>query len=1142
MPQAIIEIGFNAVETKRQASEVYVSIKSVLDVARELNGIKINISDWSAGIRDFKANADAAIVTQAKLAGTIETSNKAIINQAKVRKVNADAERSEALAQTAKIKQNDAEIASETKLAAAKERTRKAEQMKQEVPYTIHTNFEDAAGLSANATGTIVTEAELAATQAQLEATAAMNQERQASIPIIQEQSVATTELADITAGYTGSLQQNIAIQLENEAALAANKATQRDIKGVIAESGRMTDAQNVRLIQLREEEVLLTTQNQKLSLSIREQIKVNNAEVGSLEALRAELSRLTISYEQLSVAQKQSQFGVQMKRQIDVLVPAVEKASAETAAMAATTVRATNSIVTGAKTAFSFVRQLAYILPGIGIAGIFNLVFIGIGKVVDALHLFGAAEEESGYKAKTATEQIKEQTDKFAELQDTILESTKSAVEAGIKLQAYVNIAKDGTKPLWERNEALKEANKILGDHAEKLTIVNINTAHMTEEVQKVTQALIQEAVAAKYADAIADLTIKQTNQTKAQSKAMADLNGAYKYNKTLIEEAAKAGKDVSIFTLADIDIYKKGVEETGKLLGLTQKQIAELYGDFSSSLEKSVNLFGKTTDKGKKNVTDLNKAIKEAYELQKAIYEAEIQDLEKVAKDENNLYNFRAEAAIKASDLKQDLAFLTFHFQQKMHKDELLNEFETTRDILKSQYELSDQLKQIYIDRSKLLLDTPIVTPKKYYEQQLADLKKLHDEGLMDEADYVQRFNEIQLGLFNIMSQEDQNKQILADHKKFLDEFVKQLEEANKTMESEVAINSLKEQSTLIDQYLQGKISKEQYEKDKVEITRKYAQIALSLTIGLLKAELSLYDPLSAKAIEIKKKIEEAGLAIKGLDFQSKTDDVDGLTKALQDVAQITGNVTQAFTDLTSISLDNHKTQLEEIGAQQDKNYEQEVQHINDSKLTQEQKDHALTVLAAQHQAQQEENQRKQREYDNKKAEYDKTASIMNIIVSTLAAAAKAGWITPIAIAIEIAGAAALVKAIATKVPHYKEGVKSSKKGWALTDEAGAELYEDPSGDMYIGNNAPTLRYLRAGTRVTPASEVNEILNRSMTMNTAMILQEPKEHKRDDSADRIVKAIMVLAKKKTVVKNYNNIGREIKFGNWVDKNVRGQ
>ncbi len=100
-------------------------------------------------------------------------------------------------------------------------------------------------------------------------------------------------------------------------------------------------------------------------------------------------------------------------------------------------------------------------------------------------------------------------------------LESSKtSAISTGLELQAFIDIAKNSTLPLEQRNEALKEANKILGKHGELLTLTNVGTEKATETVRLYTQALIAQSVAAKYADRLAELSIKRTNITNEIAK----------------------------------------------------------------------------------------------------------------------------------------------------------------------------------------------------------------------------------------------------------------------------------------------------------------------------------------------------------------------------------------------------------------------------------------------------------------------------------------------------------------------------------------------------------------------------------------------------------------------------------------------
>ena len=158
-----------------------------------------------------------------------------------------------------------------------------------------------------------------------------------------------------------------------------------------------------------------------------------------------------------------------------------------------------------GLSSIFGGLRKIAYLIPGIGIAGLIGLL---TGPLIDAFSSLIGKESE-----------LTKEQNKF---NDSLDEAAKRGLATGAQLQAFVNIAKDGTLPLQQRNEALKEANKILGEHGEKLTLANVATAAITKQTELFTQALINESIAAKYADRIADLRIQQTEATKKYTAAV--------------------------------------------------------------------------------------------------------------------------------------------------------------------------------------------------------------------------------------------------------------------------------------------------------------------------------------------------------------------------------------------------------------------------------------------------------------------------------------------------------------------------------------------------------------------------------------------------------------------------------------------
>lgn len=141
------------------------------------------------------------------------------------------------------------------------------------------------------------------------------------------QSSVAVEETALAFDEYTGSLRQNIALQIENEQALSANKAAQKEVEQAIKASGGASDAQIGKLAALREEYVILNEQNKSLGTTVRNQAREFAAGAGGVDELQAQLNLLQQTYSQLSEAEQNTPFGKAIATEIDVLLPKVNAA-----------------------------------------------------------------------------------------------------------------------------------------------------------------------------------------------------------------------------------------------------------------------------------------------------------------------------------------------------------------------------------------------------------------------------------------------------------------------------------------------------------------------------------------------------------------------------------------------------------------------------------------------------------------------------------------------------------------------------------------------------------------------------------------------------------------------------------------------
>lgn len=128
---------------------------------------------------------------------------------------------------------------------------------------------------------------------------------------------------------YSGTLRENIKAQIENANSLAINKAAQKEIQDAIKASGSATEAQIEKLAALKEESLVLDQTNKGLTTTIRNQAKEFISASGSIEEGRAKVNQLQQAYEGLSEAERASPFGVQLKKDIDVLEPKVKELEA---------------------------------------------------------------------------------------------------------------------------------------------------------------------------------------------------------------------------------------------------------------------------------------------------------------------------------------------------------------------------------------------------------------------------------------------------------------------------------------------------------------------------------------------------------------------------------------------------------------------------------------------------------------------------------------------------------------------------------------------------------------------------------------------------------------------------------------------
>lgn len=263
----------------------------------------------------------------------------------------------------------------------------------------------------------------------------------------------------------------------------------------------------------------------------------------GSYNELQANMQLLIAKYKALSAEMRSGAIGKSLQQDIAMANKSLKDLDAGLGNMQ----RNVGNYGSALSKVWSGIRQLAYILPGLGIAGIFNLAFEAITSVVDAISSF----TESIQGAKTV----------LASAFDS--PEMKTAIENNNKLSTAIDLVAKGT---MSKSEGLKLYNETLGQSAGKVKTweeaEDKIKAKLPAYIKFITIKSQANALLAESAKLAADAQkeiIDPSFLTKMEGLATAFRMGINWGDAIGLEAGAKAG--------AKIEQSKKYLEEFKKL-----------------------------------------------------------------------------------------------------------------------------------------------------------------------------------------------------------------------------------------------------------------------------------------------------------------------------------------------------------------------------------------------------------------------------------------------------------------------------------------------------------------------------------------------------------------------------------------------
>jgi len=267
----------------------------------------------------------------------------------------------------------------------------------------------------------------------------------------------------------------------------------------------------------------------------------------------------------------------------------------------------------------------------------------------------------------------------------------------------------------------------------------------------------------------------------------------------------------------------------------------------------------------------------------------------------------------------------------------------------------------------------------------------------------------------------------------------------------------------------------------------------------------------------------------------------------KALKDlkegmIAQIVGEGVGLGFDLIDAESVRKQNAIQDEIDMLEKKKQKELEIINQSLLSEQDKAAKVTILEARSAAEREQLEKRQRDLRLKQAKFDKAEAIANIIqqtaVSVLANSVKSPALIPFIIAL---GALQLARVASQPIPKFAKGTHSSPEGFAEVAEQGPELAIDSRGKAKIYDKR-TLTYLSKGTKIFPANVTKDILNAAETERSSLMksynsnvsMSVPDNR---DLLESTVRELRELNKKSRIIIHANT---PVEVTAWYQKNMK--
>lgn len=411
---------------------------------------------------------------------------------------------------------------------------------------------------------------------------------------------------------------------------------------------------------------------------------------------------------------------------------------------------------------------------------------------------------------------------------------------------------------------------------------------------------------------------------------------------------------------------------------------------------------------------------------------------------------------------------------------------------------FKINEDFRKRDLAAQKNIISAQLQLDQKKYEQIANDQNKSYSDRI---AALSQIFNDQKAQLLADQNFELQTSSLTAKERTALEistntaieqariEFVQKLKQLNEQSfeqrgqndQSQIEKQKNEALKALAEQFGAGKILQQKYDQERLKIENDYNLESLQQQLNHQKNLLFNLEQQGANTIDVEKKIADTELKIQDAKNQKKIQKEKDTAKKIGEISKEVANGLQTISDLFTAISEGKKQDLDNQLQAIDDRKNKELSALDQLSLSEKEKAKREKQINDQAAAETEKINKRKQQINVQEAKFQKAAQIAKIIGDTASAIAEALPNIPLSIIVGALGAVQLATVIATPIPQYKKGVKSSPEGPAIIAEAGRELIKTPEGNITLYDK-PAMTWLPKGTTVFNNNDTEMMLRMSV------------------------------------------------------------